>query len=86
MRNLDLKIARRGASMDRDRRGIVLRGFLSTIVLALAAAGVAQAQSMGTAGTGAATDDSLTWHGITLYGIVDIGLQYDSHSAPISDY
>jgi predicted porin len=72
--------------MDRDRRGIVLRGFLSTIVLALAAAGVAQAQSMGTAGTGAATDDSLTWHGITLYGIVDIGLQYDSHSAPISDY
>jgi predicted porin len=72
--------------MDRDCRGIVLRGILSTIVLALAAAGVVQAQSMGTAGAGAATDDSLTWHGITLYGIVDIGLQYDSHSAPISDY
>ena len=72
--------------MDRDRRGIVVRGFLSTIVLALAATGVAQAQSMGSAGAGAAADDSLTWHGITLYGIVDIGLQYDSHSAPISDY
>jgi predicted porin len=73
--------------MDGDR-GIVLRGFgfLPTILLALSAAGIAQAQSMGTAGAGAPTDDSLTWHGITLYGIVDIGLQYDSHSAPISDY
>ena len=31
-------------------------------------------------------DDSLTLHGITLYGIVDAGLQYDTHSAPFSDY
>ena len=31
-------------------------------------------------------DDSLTYHGITLYGIVDIGLQYQTHGAPISDY
>ena len=31
-------------------------------------------------------DDSLTWHGITLYGVVDIGLQYDTHGAPFSDY
>jgi predicted porin len=28
----------------------------------------------------------LSWHGITLYGIVDIGLQYDTHAAPFSDY
>jgi predicted porin len=28
----------------------------------------------------------LTWHGITLYGIIDIGLQYENHGAPISDY
>ncbi|HXA36290.1 MAG TPA: porin [Steroidobacteraceae bacterium] len=41
-------------------------------------AGFAQAQT--------ATDDSLTWHGITLYGIVDIGLQNQTHGAPISDY
>lgn len=34
----------------------------------------------------ASTEDSLTWHGITLYGIVDVGLQYDTHGAPISDY
>ena len=90
MRNFDLKIASHSrASIDRDRRGFAARGFgfLPAILLALGAAGVAQAQSSGTAPAGAsASDDSLTWHGITLYGIVDVGLQYDSHMAPISDY
>ncbi|MDP9013908.1 MAG: porin [Pseudomonadota bacterium] len=33
-----------------------------------------------------AADDNLTWHGITLYGIVDIGLQYENHGAPFSDF
>lgn len=55
-----------------DLRGLVLMG-------ALGASGAAFAQT-------AATDDSLTWHGITLYGVVDIGLQYDDHGAPFSDY
>jgi predicted porin len=51
------------------------------LLSSLAAAGVAQAQ------TAAPKDDSsLTWNGITLYGIVDIGLQYQTHGAPISDY
>jgi predicted porin len=31
-------------------------------------------------------DSSLTWRGITLYGSVDIGLQYETHGAPISPY
>jgi predicted porin len=31
-------------------------------------------------------DDSLTLHGITLYGIVDAGIQYDTHGAPFNDY
>jgi predicted porin len=63
-------------------RGIARIGALSA--LALAAAGVAQAQ---TATTPAKADDSsLTWHGITLYGIIDIGLQYQTHGTPISDY
>jgi predicted porin len=62
--------ARRGGSL---LNGLVLGCVLST------AAGVAGAQS-------AAPDDSLTWHGITLYGIVDVGLQNQSHGAPISDY
>ena len=53
------------------------------ITAALLAAGVAQAQ---TAPATKAEDSSLTWKGITLYGIVDLGLQYDTHSAPFSDY
>ncbi len=28
----------------------------------------------------------LTWNGITLYGTVDLGLAYQSHGAPLSDY
>lgn len=31
-------------------------------------------------------DDSLTFHGITLSGTVDVGVQHDSHGAPESDY
>jgi predicted porin len=37
-------------------------------------------------GPGITDDDSLTWHGITLYGVIDIGLQYDTHSAPFTPY
>ena len=48
---------------------------------ALGVAAVAHAQSITTP-----SDDSLTWHGITLYGTIDIGLQYESHGAPLSDY
>jgi len=45
-------------------------------------ASAAHAQS-----TGAKSEDqSLTWHGITLYGIVDAGIQYNTHSAAFSDY
>src|SRR5258708_25638846 len=50
----------------------------------LAATGAAQAQS--TAATAAPADDGLTFHGITLYGTVDLGLQYQTHGAPISDF
>ncbi|HEY2466125.1 MAG TPA: porin [Steroidobacteraceae bacterium] len=45
----------------------------------LAVTGIAHAQS-------AASDDSLTMHGITLYGIVDVGVQNQTHGAPINDY
>lgn len=30
------------------------------------------------------SDDSLTWHGITLYGQVDMGVAYQNHGAPLS--
>jgi len=54
--------------------GLVLLG-------ALSAPGFAQAQA-----AAPATDGSLTWNGITLYGIVDVGIQNQSHGAPINDY
>jgi predicted porin len=37
-------------------------------------------------GPGITGDDALTWNGITLYGVIDIGLQYDTHSAPFTPY
>jgi len=37
-------------------------------------------------GPGITGDDSLTWRGITLYGVIDIGFQYDTHSAPFTPY
>jgi predicted porin len=68
----------------------------SLLMSSLAAAGVAQAQTAPAPATAPATTapvvvtkteaTSLTWSGITLYGIVDIGLQYQNHGAPISDY
>ncbi len=86
MGKLDLCIAtKRKATEDRNRRGLALRtcGLVAALV-AVTAAGAAQAQS--TAAAAPVDDTSLTWHGITLYGIVDVGLQYDTHAAPISDY
>ena len=66
----------------------------SLIMSSLAAMGVAQAQTATAPAPAAApvvvtksdSSTSLTWNGITLYGIVDIGLQYQTHGAPISDY
>jgi predicted porin len=37
-------------------------------------------------GPGVPADESLTWQGITLYGVIDVGLQYDTHSAPFTPY
>jgi predicted porin len=37
-------------------------------------------------GPGITGDDSLTWQGITLYGVIDLGVQYDTHSAPFTPY
>ena len=57
------------------------------LTASLAAMGVAQAQTASSPPPATkAEDSSLTWKGITLYGIVDLGVQYDTHSAPFSDY
>ena len=37
-------------------------------------------------GPGLTDEDSLTWSGITLYGVLDIGVQFDTHSAPFTPY
>ena len=37
-------------------------------------------------GPGITDDDALTFHGVTLYGVIDVGLQYDTHGAPFSDF
>src|ERR1700723_1006380 len=59
------------------------RGWL-LLLGALVAAFPAHAQQK--TGPGITGDDSLTWHGITLYGVIDIGVQYDTHSAPFTPY
>jgi len=62
-----------------------LRGGLIVGTL-LAAAGAAHAQTTTPTAPPAPADDSLTWHGITLYGIVDVDLQYETHGAPFNNY
>src|SRR5215467_14768183 len=46
----------------------------------------AQALAQQKTGPGVPAEDSLTWKGITLYGVVDIGLQYDTHMAPFTPF
>jgi predicted porin len=55
-------------------------------LLLAALAGVAQAQSTVATSGSSSADQSITWNGITLYGIVDLGVQYQTHGAPVSDY
>jgi predicted porin len=65
-----------------------LGGWLIVAALGAGAgeAGAQAASSPPPVVTSGAPDQSLTWHGITLYGIIDIGLQYENHGAPFGDY
>jgi predicted porin len=73
-----------GTAEVRGRRaGTVMAACVLGLLVATTAA---HAQNVGPAPANNGGDDSLTWKGITLYGIVDIGLQYQNHGAPISDY
>jgi predicted porin len=59
------------------------------LLSSLAAAGVAQAQTAPAAAAAPVapkSDGSLTWNGITFYGIIDLGIQYQTHGVPVSDY
>ena len=78
----DLKLTSdvRGAGSRSERGLSVLKTGFVLGLLSIAATGALAQSAAPTA------DDSLTWHGITLYGIVDVGVQDQSHGAPISDY
>src|ERR1700716_923398 len=68
----------------RRARGIARVGGACVLAAACwAVAAVAQAQG---APAPKAPDSSLTWNGITLYGIVDVGLQYQTQGVAASDY
>ncbi|GAC1452175.1 MAG: hypothetical protein PVSMB6_03460 [Steroidobacteraceae bacterium] len=72
-------------SASKARRHCAARlGGACLLLVSIAGVSVAQAQSAATAAP--AKSDSLSWNGITLYGIVDLGLQYQTHGVPISDY
>src|ERR1700722_5215792 len=59
---------------------------VNTTCARLAALGLLAAAIPAQAQVSPADIDSLTFPGITLYGVVDVGLQYVTHGAPISDY
>jgi len=60
--------------------------------ISFALVGVAQAQNttvqenQAAVGMPPAASSGLSWHGITLYGVVDLGFQYETRGAPFSDY
>jgi predicted porin len=60
------------------------RGCVLVALTALAACVQAFAQQK--TGPGITGADSLTWKGITLYGVVDVGVQYDTHMAPFTPF
>jgi predicted porin len=64
--------------------GILRRRCVALVFAALTASSQALAQQK--TGPGITGEDSLTWKGITLYGVIDIGLQYDTHSAPFTPF
>jgi predicted porin len=69
-------------------RGVKLGCGGLIVLAALSAPGFAQAQSGAAPALAPAptSDGSLTWNGITLYGIIDVAIQNQTHGAPISDY
>ena len=74
-----------GASEACGRRSVKLAVGVALLGALSAVSGVANAQSA-VGPVAAPADDSLTYKGITLYGAIDVGLQYETHGAPFSDY
>jgi predicted porin len=68
----------------RGLRGWATNG-LALALLAVSSAGLAQTISQ-TSLPEPVEDGGLTWKGITLYGIIDAAVQYETHGAPFNDY
>jgi predicted porin len=64
-----------------------VRGLAAGSLALLTVSAGALAQTAAPASPPAAVEDGgLTWHGITLYGIIDAAVQYETHGAPFNDY
>jgi predicted porin len=85
VRNFNPIIAAMKLNQAGGRRGLSYLG-ASLLAGALAVGTAAQAQTSTPTVPPAPADESLTWHGITLYGIVDMDYQYETHGAPFSNY
>jgi predicted porin len=80
--NYIIEMSSKGSASLAPRSKLKL-GFCALAMSALAAVpAIAQQKT----GPGLPDDDSLTWHGVTLYGVIDIGLQCETNGAPFSDY
>ncbi len=55
----------------------VVHSARKSLLAAAVVAGIAMSSS-------AMAADDLTWNGVTLYGVVDVGVTYESHGAPLS--
>ncbi len=75
-----------GVKAREGRTGRVRLAVQSIVAAAGLLAGTAHAQTTSAQSPPAPADESLTWHGITLYGIIDAGIQYNTHSAPFNDF
>jgi len=69
---------------EHDEPGRTLKTGWGGLILLCAMTLALPAFSQQKTGPGITGDDSLTWYGITLYGVIDIGLQYETHGAPLS--
>lgn len=74
------------SKQDKGTTNGLKRGSLPSMLLVTTLGGMGVANAQTSAAPAPAADESLTWHGITLYGTVDVGVQYETHGAPFSDY
>ena len=63
---------------------MIMRKSLACAFLLAGMAGSAQAADLEESGPKDRLPDTLTWNGVTLYGVIDVGYVYQTHGAPLS--